>query len=392
MGPLTGIRIIEMANVISGPFAGATLVDLGADVVKVELPGTGDAFRRWDGVERSVSSSFAAFNRGKRSVTVDVRTPEGREVFLRLAAGADVVIENFRPGTLDRWGVGFDVLSAENEGLVYCAISGMGATGPYADQPTFDQIAQALSGLWSQLTDMDDPEPVGPPLCDQLSGLYATVAILAALHERSRSGRGQRIDVSMLGAGVAFQAGSVANLTTDGRVATRSTRPRASLSFAFVAGDGRPFAIHLSTPDKFWRGLVDAVERPELLQDERFATKAGRMRHYEELRAELAERFATGDRAEWLARLKERDVPAGPINTIQEALADPQVEHLRLLRRFGDGDGRSHDLVRVPADFSRTDAGRTDPAPVLGEHTEEILSESGYSPRNVEELRASGAI
>jgi formyl-CoA transferase len=374
MRPLDGIRVVEMANIITGPFTGMTLADLGADVIKVEMPGVGDNFRQWAGEDGQFNPPFAAFNRGKRSVALDVRTDEGAERYLRLTGTADVVVENFRPGTLDRLGVGYDAVRAGNPRVVYCAISGMGTSGPDSGRPTYDAIAQALSGLWSQLTDLDAPEPVGPPLADQLGGVFAAQGVLAALLHRERTGEGQRVDVSMLEAALGFQAIAISGHTMQGAPADKSSRARRSQTYAFVARDGRPFAIHLSTPDKFWRGLAEAAERPDLVADPRFASKRDRIEHYDELRAELAAVFAKNDRRVWLDRLRERDVPAAPINTIAEALEEPQVRHLDVLRTFGDGD-QALRLMGSPVRYSTFPSQGGLRPPWVGEHTDEVMRE-----------------
>lgn len=391
-GPLQGIKVLEMANVISGPYAGMLLADLGCEVIKVELPGTGDIFRQWDASSGAMSPSFAAYNRGKRSVTLDVRTPGGREVYLRLAAWADVIIENFRPGTLERLGIGYDAVRERNPRVIYCSITGLGSTGPYRNRPTFDAIAQALSGLWSQLTDLKAPEPVGPALADQLAGLFAAYGILGALLGRQFTGEGQKLEVSMLAAAMAFQASTLADYLMTGAVADKLSRARRSQSYAFVASDGLPFAIHLSTPEKFWRALLDVVERPELADDPRFKTKADRIRNYRELHQVLSEVFRTRPREEWLAKLEAHDVPAAPIYTVAEAVADPQVQHLQLVRSYGAGERRVQ-LVGCPVRFGQ---GPWDeellPPPHVGEHTEAVLQELGYSPAEIEQLRQEGAI
>lgn len=374
MRPLSGIRVVEMANVITGPFTGMVLADLGADVVKVEMPGVGDNFRQWAGDDDQFNPPFAAFNRGKRSVAIDVRTADGAERYLRLTATADVVVENFRPGTLDRLGVGYDAVRARNAGVIYCAISGMGTSGPDSGRPTYDAIAQALSGLWSQLTDLDAPEPVGPPMADQLGGFYAAQGVLAALLHRERTGEGQRVDVSMLEAALGFQAIAIAGHTMQGAPADKSSRARRSQTYAFVARDGRPFAIHLSTPDKFWRGLAEVAGRPDLVTDPRFVRKGDRIAHYDELRTELAGVFAQEERQVWLDRLRERDVPAAPINTIGEALEEPQVRHLDVLRTFGDGDEALR-LMGSPVRYSGCPPQGGPRPPWVGEHTDEVMRE-----------------
>lgn len=389
--PLTGVTVVEMANVISGPFTGMLLADMGATVIKVELPGVGDVFRQWGGDSQTFSPPFAAFNRRKRSVTIDVRNPDGGEAYLALCAKADVVIENFRPGTLDRLNVGYEAVRARNPNVIYCAISGVGQTGPESHRPTYDAIAQAQSGLTSQLTDTADPEPVGPPLSDQITGMYAAQGVLGALFQRQASGSGQRVDVNMLGCAIAFQTIAVTGHQMSGAVPNRTSRAVRSQTYAFVASDGRPFAIHLSTPHKFWVALTDVIGRPELRDDPRFQTKPDRMRHYEDLRAELVGVFSTRCRQDWLDELTQRDVPAGPINTIDEALAEEQVQHLAMIHDFGDGDDRLQ-LVESPVAFSRAGiAPRTRP-PRVGEHTDEVLTSIGLTPDRVQTLRAAGII
>lgn len=390
-GPLTGIKVLEMASVITGPFAGMLLADLGGEVTKVEMPGTGDYFRQWDGKEGSVRPAFAAYNRGKKSVTINVQIESGREVYRRLAADMDVVLENFRPGTLDRLGVGYEAIRSINPRVIYCSITGMGSTGPDRDRPTYDAIAQAMSGLWSQLTDMKHPEPGGPALCDQLGGLYAAYGILGALVGRSTTGQGQKLEVSMLSAAIAFQPTAVADYLMEGEVADKLSRPHRSQSYAFVASDGLPLAIHLSTPQKFWSGLAEAVGRPDLVTDPRFATKASRIRNYNALRDLLAEIFATRPRDEWLERLRERDVPAGPIYTIAETLADRQVRHLEMIQTFGQG-ARALTLVGYAAKYGATACQPGLPVPYVGEHTEPVLTGLGYGAADLARMRAEGAI
>jgi crotonobetainyl-CoA:carnitine CoA-transferase CaiB-like acyl-CoA transferase len=383
-GPLQGVTVLEMANVITGPFAGMLLSDLGADVIKVEMPGTGDVFRRWAG-DGAVSPSFAAFNRNKRSITIDVKRQAGADCYLRLATGVDVVLENFRPGVLDRMGVGYDAVRRVNPEVVYCALSGVGQEGPDAARPTYDAIAQALSGFWSQLTELSRPEPVGPPICDQLGGLYAVYGILGALFHRQRTGRGQRLDVSMLGAALGFQSIAVAGQTMEGVTADKMSRAQRSQTYALQSSDRRPLAIHLSTPDKFWRALAGAIERPDLLDDPRFLTKADRIAHYEDLSAELEHTFRTRRREEWLDRLHAADVPAAPINTIAEALDEPQVKHQRLVQTFGEADDALQ-LVGFPVTYHDTPCEPGRRPPKIGEHTDELLRAAGLSTDEIRHL------
>jgi crotonobetainyl-CoA:carnitine CoA-transferase CaiB-like acyl-CoA transferase len=371
-GPLAGVRVLEMATTISGPYAAMLLGDLGAEVVKVEAPAGGDPFRRWGGHGAEVRPQFAAYNRGKKSVCLDVKDPDGREAFKRLAAASDVLIENFRPGTMDRLGIGYEDLRPENPRLVYCSISGMGQTGPFARRPSYESVSLALSGLWSRLVDLRKPRPLGPNLADQLTSLYAVYGTLAALHHAARTGQGQRVEVSMLLANMAFLAEPIANFFAIGEVGDLDTRAKRSQAYALLARDGLPLAIHLSSVPKFWEGLTRAIDRPELAADDRFATNADRVRNYDVLNAILDETFAVRDRDDWLARLEQADVPAAPIRSIAEAIASPEAASLDAIRQYGRGK-RAVRLVRCPVDFSATPAGGELPPPDLGEHTQELL-------------------
>jgi formyl-CoA transferase len=362
-----------MATTISGPYAAMLLGDLGAEVIKVEAPAGGDPFRRWGGHETAVRPQFAAYNRGKKSVRLDVKEATGRDAFIRLAATADIVIENFRPGTMDRLGIGYEVLRRDNPRLVYCSISGMGQTGPFANRPSYESVSLALSGLWSRLVDLRKPRPLGPNLADQLTSLYAVYGTLAALHHADRTGEGQRVDVSMLLANMAFLTEPIANFFAIGEVGDLDTRARRSQAFAMLARDGLPIAIHLSSVPKFWDGLVKAIERPELAADPRFATNTDRVRNYDALRSSLEATFATRDRDDWLSRLEAADVPAAPIRAIGEAIQSAEATALGAVREYGHGS-RAVTLVRCPVDFSITPAAGDLPPPDLGEHTDEVLA------------------
>lgn len=381
---LEGIRIIEMANVISGPFAGMLLADMGADVVKVEMPGRGDPFRGWAGSDDAIAPSFAAYNRGKRSVTLETRSESGRQAYLRLVARADVVIDNFRPGILDESGIGPKRLCAEFPGLVYCSISGLGSTGPDRDLPTYDAIAQARSGLWSQLTDMAAPEAVGPPISDQLTGLYAAQAILGALVARgANGGQGQHLEVSMLAASLAFQPHAVAEYLANGAVPDRTSRAHVSQSYAFVAADGGALAIHLSSLPKFWSALLGVLDRHDLDSDPRFNPRTRRHANYDALRAELQRTIATRPRAEWLGMLRAADVPCAPIHRLDEALADPHVQSQNLVSVFGRGPRATRLVGRGFATTGAVPDPADRPVPLLGEHNTEVLRDCGLADSEI---------
>jgi crotonobetainyl-CoA:carnitine CoA-transferase CaiB-like acyl-CoA transferase len=390
-GPLSGIRVLEMANFVSGPYASMLLGDLGATVWKVEMIDGGDPFRKWGGRGGGARPQFAAYNRGKESIAVDITKPGGQEVFRRLAANTDVLIENFRPGALDRQGLGYEALRTENPGLIYCAISGLGRTGPFAKRPSYDSIGLALSGLWSRFVDLRQPRPPGPTVADQLTAMYATYAILGALVHRLRTGEGQRVDVSMLLANMAFMPESIANYLADGEIGDLDTRPARSQAYGLLAADDLPLAIHISSVPKFWEGLVRAIERPELAGDPRFATNTERVRNYAALRDLLEATFRTRPRSDWLSRLEAEDVPAAPIYTINEAIDSPEARELKPIAEYGTGE-RAVRLVRMPADFSGTAPEAGGPPPSLGEHTVQILVSVGYGAAQVDSLRDDGCV
>jgi formyl-CoA transferase len=391
---LQGIRVIENASVITGPMAGMLLSDLGADVIKVEIPDGGDQFRKWDATEEKVNVSFASYNRGKRSITLNLRAEEGRQIYRDLVCGADVVIENYRPGVMDARALGYEALKEINPRLVYCEISGVGATGPYRDRPTFDAVAQAMSGLWSLLTDVSAPEAVGPPMSDQLSGIYASCAVLGALVSRASTGIGTKVSVNMLSCSMSFIGGSIASYLDsvrqeDPKVPNKATRGVGSQSYSFIDCHGKPFAVHLSTPRKFWEGLCATVGLPAMANDERYDTKRKRIQHFHEIRDTFQPIFAKRDRQSWLDALTSADVPCAPIYTIDEALQDPQVQHLGMV---WEDPSSGHQLVKSPIQEDGHFAVGTRATPVLGEHTLEVLGLLGHEEAAVEELRRTGVV
>ncbi len=385
--PLEAFKVLELASYVTGPYAAALLADMGANVLKIEERSDGDPFRSWG--QGSIAPTFRGVNFSKRSLAVDLRKPRGREIALRLARDADVFIENFRPGAVERLGLGYETLREVNPGLVYCSISGFGAEGPYRDRPGYDTIGQALSGLLGLLTDLDDPKPMGVSLSDHITGVFAAYAILAALVGRERTGKGRKVETSLLQATTAFLAENAARYLADGEVPTRESRTRLAQVYAFVASDRRPFAIHLSSPPKFWEALTAAVERPDLRDDPRFKDRPARARHYRELREALAATFATKPRDQWLAVLQAKDVPAAPIQRLDEVFADPQVKALGLVREVVHPTAGAMKVVGSAARLGEHPAG---PPPLLGEHTQEVLRELGYSETEVRELTAEEVI
>jgi len=374
---LEGIRIVEVASYVTGPYAAVLLADLGADVLKVEEPEQGDPFRGWG--EGNYSPTFCSLNRNKKSVALNLRTEGGRAALLRLLETADVLIENHRPGVADRLGFGYEAVRSRNPRLVYCSITGFGPTGPYQDRPGYDTIGQAMSGLLSLLTDLEAPAPMGISLADHLTGLYACYGILGALMARGRTGEGQRIETSLLQATVSFVGENAARYFASGHTPRRESRVRLAQVYAFTAGDGRPFVIHLSSPRKFWEGLTEAVGRPEWRDDPRFSTLRERQAHYRELSAELAQAFITAPRAEWLERLSRYDVPCAPLNTLEDVFRDPQVQHLGLRIEIEHPSRGRVELVAPGVTLEKTPAAVRLPPPTLGEHTDEVLRALGLA-------------
>lgn len=396
---LQGVTVIENANVITGPFAGQILADLGADVIKVEGP-HGDQFRQWEGsAAPPMPPTFAAYNRGKRSISIDLKTEPGVGVFRKLAREADVILENSRPGSMDSLGVGYWDLSQDNPGLIYCSISGMGSTGPQSSRPTFDAVAQAASGLWSQLTDMARPEPVGPPLADQLTGMYSVIGVLSALQRRAVTGEGVYLETNMLAACLGFQTLSVSTFYRTGEIPDRLARARVSQSYAFTDNEGRAFAVHLSSPQKFWAGLCRVAGRADLITDDRFDIKDKRIARYEELRDELAAVFATGSREHWLAELGAADVPAAPILDLEQALRTEQVQAIGIADDGGEPEGAAGTdaaagigMVKLPIAVEAQFYAATAAPPQLGEHTDEILADIGLSADEIAGLRGDQVV
>lgn len=391
--PLKGIRVLELGQFIAGPYAGLQLADLGATVIKIERPQGGDAFREFGfaGSPKGYSHNFCAFNRNKLSVTLDIHSPQGREAFLRMARQADVVLENFRPDVMKRLGLDYERLRASNPRLVYCSIAGFAGDGPYGDRPAYDAVGQALSGLLSLFLDPKDPRTLGPTLSDQISGMQAGMAILGALYVREKSGKGARVEVTMVEASMALIPDAFTAYTHAGQVMGPESRAAVSLSFAFACADGKLLAIHVSSMEKFWRALLDAVERPDLGKDARFSERMGRIKNYEALVQALRPVFAARPRVYWAERLAAHDVPAAVVHSIPEAIEEPEVRHLGMLHVLDHPRyGKKIAMRRAP----RIDGERESqplPPPALGEHTDRVLGEFGFSGKEIAELRAAGA-
>ena len=369
--------MVELATFIAGPFAGQLLADMGADVIKVEQPGTGDPFRAFAG--GLYGPHFVAYNRNKRSLAVDIRSESGSLIIRPLLERADVLLENFRPGVMARAGLGYDTVREWNPRLIYCSVSGFGQSGPYRDRPSYDGVGQGLSGLAAQLLDPERPRIVGPALSDCMTGMTAANAILAAWVARQRTGRGQHVDVSMLAATAGFLASEVSMHFQNSEAGDWRTRARLSHSFAFRYADGKLLTVHCSAPVKFFEALLRATGRQDLLERAEYASRSDRIEHFDELEDALAAEFGKRPRAEWAAILEAHDVPYAPVYGLEEVFADPQVRHLGLeLRQRHPTEGELG-TVAPAARFSDTPWHNLQPPPTVGEHTGEILEELGLA-------------
>ena len=391
LGPLSGYRVIEAARFVTGPYAAQLLADLGAEVIKIEDPEGGDPFRGWD--ERGgYAPMYHAFNRSKRSLTLNLRHPEGRAIVAKLVASADVFIENFRPGVADKLGIGYAALSALNPRLVYCSITGMGRDGPYAQRPSYDIVGQGLSGFLSLLVDLKDPKPVGPTFSDTLTGMFAGYGILAALHARVRTGKGQLVETSLLQATMGFMNEPFMTYFGAGKAPAAEDRPRMSKVFTALCSDDLPIAIHLSSPQKFWRAFVTAAERADMIDDPRFRTGRDQQKNWHIVHEILRPIFRTKTRSEWFDILVKAEVPVAPIYRLDEALADPQVQHLDMIKKAVHPVKGEVSLVGFPVSLSETPLGPVKAPDMLGEHSDEILCELGFTTEDIARMRADKLI
>jgi crotonobetainyl-CoA:carnitine CoA-transferase CaiB-like acyl-CoA transferase len=370
--PLDGIRVVDLTSYIAGSYAAMMLADLGAEVLKVESL-AGDSFRELPG--------FVGWNRAKRSIAVDLKTPEGRGIVERMAAGADVVMENMRPGVTDRLGVGYARLSALNPRLIYCSTTAFGSTGPYVDRPGFDPLLQAMSGVQALQGFGGPPQYLRVAITDYYAASLTAQAVLAALFVRERTGRGQRVETSLLHASLALQSGNVVDYP--GRQSMFRDNPTYRL---YQAGDGEWFFLACGN-QAFWVKLCAALDRRDLADDPRFASWLLRLDNWEVLLPLLEKRFAAEPRAHWLETLARHDIPAAPVQTLKEFMDDPAVRHHELVREYDHPELGRLRLMGMPLVFSESptrDGGRP---PLLGEHTDAILRELGYEAATIEDLR-----
>jgi len=393
MKPLQGLRVIDLTQAMAAPYCTMNLADMGADVIKIEPP-EGENTRTLGAVQKNGhSATFLTMNRGKRGIAVDLKRPEGQEVVRRLAGTADVFVQNYRPGVVERMGLGWEDLARINPRLVYCSITGFGLTGPYGHRGGYDLIAQGMSGIISVTGDEDGPPAkAGVPISDLAAGLFGAYGILCALEHRDRTGQGQLVDTSLLEAALALTVWESVECWVTGRAPRPlgSAHRLAAPYQALRASDGW-FTVGANN-DKLFQGLCRAIGRTDLLEDPRFASRGGRLEHRHALIGEIEKTTAGETRAHWLARLDTAGVPAGPINTYAEALADPHTlaRHMVVdLVHPGAGDIKA---LGVPVKLSDTPGAVDRAAPLLGQHTREVLEELGYAEAQIAALRDRGIV
>lgn len=377
--PLDGVRVLEHGTFITGPAASALLADLGADVIKVELPGSGDPFRAFKG--GLYSPHYQTHNRNKRSLTLNTKKVQDLEVFDRLIREADVYLQNFRPGVAEQIGAGEARLRALNPQLIYCAISGFGADGPYVDRPSYDTVAQAYSGFLSQLVAPEVPRVVGPAIADLMTGFYAAYGVLAALFERKATGVARKVETSMMESMMHFNIDAFQQMFSANDILGPYDRARVSQSYVLKCADGLWLSLHMSSPDKFWQGLAKAMEREDVLQDVRFADRMARVTHHVELNEVLQQIFIARDRSTWCQRLLAEDVPHAPMYKVDEVIHDPQVEHLQMIVKSEHPTMGAFTTVRSPVSFDGVRHLEVKPPPTLGEDNADILAHGWGRPR-----------
>lgn len=406
MGALSHLRVLDMSRILAGPWAGQMLADLGADVIKVERPDCGDDTRSWGPpwlpsrtAARGEAAYYLCANRNKRSLALDITSPQGQEIIRNLAANSDILLENYKVGGLKKYGLDYESLKAINPRLIYCSITGFGQDGPYAKRAGYDFLVQGMSGLMSVTGEKDGrpgagPQKVGVALTDVLTGMYATTGVLAALAAREQTGEGQYIDVALMDVQVACLANQAMNYLVSGNSPARlgNAHPNIVPYQSFETSDG--YMILAVGNDAQFAKFCQEAGQPELAEDERFVTNAQRVANREALVALLEPLVRERSTANWIAALEARSVPCGPINSIGDAFNDPQIKARQMqieIDHPGALSGRSPSVAN-PLKMSGTPIAYDKPAPLLGEHTRKILEETGLTPEQIQQLIAQGVI
>jgi len=390
---LDGVRVIDLSRVIAGPWCGALLADLGADVIKVEDTGPGDESRTWPPHKDGEAAAYLLFNRNKRGIALDLKTPEAVEVVKRLVKDADVVIENFRTGTMESFGLGYDVLAQINPRLIYCSVSAFGRTGPRKDSPGYEALMQAFSGIMS-ITGEPGGQPVraGVSFLDLTTGILCALGVSNAIIQREKTGLGQRVDGSLLETAVSLLAFHAEGYLLTGALprALGSGHPSLSPYRNFKCGDGQWIFIAAAN-DRFWQKLARALGLTDLAADPRFEKNQGRVANRAELEGILEKTIGALDREPLLKRLEEADVPATPVNTVDQVMNDPQTAERGIVQRVLHPKLGEIPIVGTPLHFSRMSPGVRTAAPLRGEHTDTVLASLGYSADEIKALRAKKA-
>lgn len=393
-GPLKGVRVLDMTWALAGPYCTMVLCDLGAEVIKVESPDGGDPSRKSLPFIEGVSSYFLSVNRGKKSVAVNLRHPQGKEIVLALANQSDVLVENFRPGVMDRLGLGYGALRETNPRIIYAACSGFGQKGPYAHRPAYDVVVQGMGGTLSITGEAGGPPVrVGFSIGDIGGGIFTALGVLAALHERESSGQGQMVDISMLDGQIALLENAFARFFATGEVPQRiGTRHPLRTPFqAFPTQDGH--IVLAAGEERFWQRLCQVINRPDLLGDERFKDNPSRTRNHDQLEPILKEITQTKKTAEWVALMDKNDIPCGPVNSIDQVVDDPHTAAREMITEVEHSKAGRLKVVNSPLKLSRTPVKIERACPELGEHTEEVLQNLlGFSQEKITELRSLQAI
>ncbi|QQO19115.1 CoA transferase [Bradyrhizobium diazoefficiens] len=403
--PLSHVKVLDLSRILAAPWAGQVLADLGADVIKVERPGAGDDTRSWGppflkdakGQPTKEAGYYLAVNRGKRSITVSLEKPEGQRIVRELAMKADIVLENYKAGTLARYGLDEASLRKLNPRLIYCSVTGFGQTGPRRDQPAYDFLIQAMGGLMSVTGERDGrpgggPQKVGIPIVDLMTGMYTAVSVLAALARRNETGKGEYIDIGMLDVQVATLSNQAMNYLVSGKVPKRNgnAHPNIQPQDVYRCSDGEVILV-VGNDGQFVK-LCDVLGQPDWPKDERFASNAQRVRNISELSEMLRGLFAEWEREKLIAALDAAGVPCGAINSVADVFKDPQVKARQMLQHVPHPSGVDVPQVSSPMKFSDAPLPTLSPPPLLGQHNEEILIELGYGKGDISSLRTAGVI
>lgn len=390
---LQGVRVLDLTRVLAGPYAAMLLADLGAEVIKIETPHGGDDSRGYGPFVNGESAYFISLNRNKKSLTLNLKSEKGKEIFLDLVKNADVVLENYRPGTMEKLGLGYEVLEQHNPSIIYAACSGFGHTGPYSQKAAYDLIVQGMGGIMSLTGEPDGPPTrVGASVGDITAGLFTAVGILAALHQRGNSGKGQKVDVAMLDCQVAILENAIARYAVTGQSpkSTGNRHPSITPFATFKASDG--YVIVAAGNDNLWRKWCVAVGREDLAEDPRFVTNALRTENWDDLEVIMSEVISQRSVEEWLHLFEEAGIPASPINRVEQVVNHPQVKAREMIVTQDHPVAGTIMMPGIPVKLSKTPGSIDSPAPLLGEHNVEILGKMGYSEEEITDLRNQGII